>query len=176
MANMDTHTRNQYLPEFVYGSIDGLVTTFAVVAGALGAAFPPLVVIVVGSANVLADAFSMGSSGYLAAVSEEKMTGVAHSRSPLSRAFVTFFSFVIVGVTPLVPFLVQAIVPNLSFNAALYSIVMTMLAFGVVGFISGVVSGESRLVASARTVALGGLAALIAYGTGVALNALFGVS
>jgi len=174
MTEEQSHT--QYLPEFVYGSIDGLVTTFAVVTGALGASLSPFVIIIVGSANVLADAFSMGSSGYLASVSEEKMTGVAHSRSPLSRAFVTFFSFVIVGVTPLVPFLIQAFFPALTFNAALYSISMTMIAFGVVGFISGTISGESRFVASLRTIVLGGLAALIAYGTGVGLNALFGVS
>lgn len=36
----------KYLPEFVYGGIDGLVTTFAVVAGATGADLPLNVVLI----------------------------------------------------------------------------------------------------------------------------------
>jgi hypothetical protein len=48
-----------YLSEFVYGGIDGAVTTFAVVAGATGAGFSTTVVLVLGFANLIADGFSM---------------------------------------------------------------------------------------------------------------------
>ena len=46
-----------YLREFVYGGIDGAVTTFAVVAGAVGANLDPAIIIILGFANLLADGF-----------------------------------------------------------------------------------------------------------------------
>ena len=55
----------KYLPQFVYGSIDGTVTTFAVVAGVSGASLAASVVLILGIANVFADGFSMASSNYL---------------------------------------------------------------------------------------------------------------
>lgn len=59
-----------YLGEFVYGGIDGSVTTFAVVAGAAGASLSSAVVLILGFANLLADGLSMSIGAYLAAKSE----------------------------------------------------------------------------------------------------------
>lgn len=61
-----------YLPDFVYGANDGIVTTFAVVAGATGAVLSPGVVIILGLANLVADGFSMGASNFLALRSERE--------------------------------------------------------------------------------------------------------
>lgn len=60
----------KYLPEFVYGGIDGLVTTFAVVAWATGANLDLSVVLILGFANLFADGFSMSVGAYLASKSE----------------------------------------------------------------------------------------------------------
>ena len=60
----------EYLGEFVYGGIDGGVTTFAVVAGAIGAGLDSSVVIILGLANLIADGFSMSVGAYLSAKSE----------------------------------------------------------------------------------------------------------
>lgn len=54
-----------YIRDFVYGGIDGAVTTFAVVTGVAGAGFSSTVIIVLGLANILADGFSMAVSNYL---------------------------------------------------------------------------------------------------------------
>lgn len=59
-----------YLGEFVYGGIDGAVTTFAVVAGAVGAGLESSVVIILGFANLLADGLSMSIGAYLSTKSE----------------------------------------------------------------------------------------------------------
>ncbi len=56
-----------YLGEFVYGGIDGGVTTFAVVAGAVGAHLDSTVIIILGFANLLADGFAMSIGAYLSA-------------------------------------------------------------------------------------------------------------
>jgi len=60
----------KYLPEFVYGGIDGLVTTFAVVAWATGANLDLSIVLILGFANLFADGFSMSVGAYLANKSE----------------------------------------------------------------------------------------------------------
>src|SRR5262245_61924418 len=54
-----------YLRDFVYGAVDGIVTTFAVVSGVAGAGLPSGIVIVLGTANLIGDGFSMAASNYL---------------------------------------------------------------------------------------------------------------
>jgi VIT1/CCC1 family predicted Fe2+/Mn2+ transporter len=60
----------EYLREFVYGGIDGAVTTFAVVAGGYGANLDTGILIILGFANLFADGFSMSVGAYLSAKSE----------------------------------------------------------------------------------------------------------
>ncbi|WP_339922066.1 VIT1/CCC1 transporter family protein [uncultured Cyclobacterium sp.] len=62
----------EYLREFVYGGIDGAVTTFAVVAGAVGASLDPMVIIILGFANLFADGLSMSIGAYLSSKSEKE--------------------------------------------------------------------------------------------------------
>ena len=62
-----------YLRDFVYGSIDGCVTTFAVVSGVIGADLPVNVVVILGFANLFADGFSMAVSNYLGTRAEEQL-------------------------------------------------------------------------------------------------------
>ncbi len=62
-----------YLRSVVYGFNDGLTANFGLVAGVLGADVAPHIVIISGVAGAMADALSMGSSGYLAAKSEAEM-------------------------------------------------------------------------------------------------------
>ena len=62
-----------YLRSVVYGFNDGLTANFGLVAGVLGADVAPHIVIISGVAGAIADALSMGSSGYLAAKSEAEV-------------------------------------------------------------------------------------------------------
>ena len=65
--------RHNYLRDFVYGAVDGAVTTFAVVSGVAGAALETNVVIVLGVANLIADGFSMAVSNYLGTKAEREL-------------------------------------------------------------------------------------------------------
>ncbi len=56
--------RLSYLRDWVYGGIDGSVTTFAVVSGVVGADLSPAVILILGIANLLGDGFSMAASNY----------------------------------------------------------------------------------------------------------------
>ncbi len=60
-----------YLGEFVYGGIDGCITTFAVVAGAVGAGLESSIIIILGFANLFADGFAMSIGAYLSSKSEK---------------------------------------------------------------------------------------------------------
>lgn len=55
----------EYLGDFVYGANDGIITTFAVVSGAIGAGLSPVIIIMLGLANLVGDGISMGLSNFL---------------------------------------------------------------------------------------------------------------
>lgn len=62
-----------FLRNVVYGFNDGLTANFGLVAGVIGAAVQPHVILISGVAGMIADALSMGSSGFLAAKSEQEV-------------------------------------------------------------------------------------------------------
>lgn len=55
----------KYLRPLVYGGLDGIITTFAVVAGVAGAALAPAIVLILGFANLIGDGISMSVGSYL---------------------------------------------------------------------------------------------------------------
>ncbi len=59
-----------YLRDWVYGGIDGAVTTFAIVAGSVGADLSPTIILILGAANLFADGFSMAAANYTGSKSE----------------------------------------------------------------------------------------------------------
>jgi VIT1/CCC1 family predicted Fe2+/Mn2+ transporter len=69
-ARLAGDARPNYLRDWIYGGIDGTVTTFAVVAGVVGAELPGGVVLILGLANLVADGFAMGAGNYSATKAE----------------------------------------------------------------------------------------------------------
>jgi VIT1/CCC1 family predicted Fe2+/Mn2+ transporter len=69
--------RQSHLRDFIYGGIDGAVTTFAVVAGVAGAGLSATVVIILGVANLVADGFSMAVSNFAATRAEMQQRALA---------------------------------------------------------------------------------------------------
>lgn len=63
----------KYLGEFVYGGIDGCVTTFAVVSGAVGANLETSIILILGFANLFADGFSMSVGAFLSQKSKKRL-------------------------------------------------------------------------------------------------------
>lgn len=69
-ARLAEGARPNYLRDWVYGGIDGAVTTFAIVAGVVGAALSANIVIILGLANLIADGVSMAAGNYSATKTE----------------------------------------------------------------------------------------------------------
>ena len=74
-----------YIRDLVYGANDGVITTFAVVAGVTGGTLSPAAVLVLGVANLLADGLSMGVGNYLGIRSDERVREA--QRLPEQEAF-----------------------------------------------------------------------------------------
>ncbi|BAJ64922.1 MULTISPECIES: VIT1/CCC1 transporter family protein [Anaerolinea] len=64
---------SEYIGSMVYGGLDGIITTFAVVSGVAGAGLKPEIIIILGLANVFADGFSMATGAYLSEKSEMEL-------------------------------------------------------------------------------------------------------
>lgn len=71
-ARLQSTPSASYLRDFIYGAIDGTVTTFAVVSGVAGAGLSNGVVIILGLANLVADGLSMAVSNFLGTRAEHQ--------------------------------------------------------------------------------------------------------
>jgi VIT1/CCC1 family predicted Fe2+/Mn2+ transporter len=150
-----------YLPDLVYGANDGIITTFAVVSGVVGASLSERVIVILGLANLLADGFSMGASNYLARRShlEEEL---ADRRDALRHAFATIVGFVVAGVLPLLAYLLP-LEPEVQFPA---SIALAGAALFSVGAARTFVTRRGLLRSGIEMLLVGALAAVVAFGIG----------
>jgi vacuolar iron transporter family protein len=166
-----------YLSEFVYGGLDGAVTTFAVVAGATGAHFDNKVVLVLGFANLIADGFSMGVGSYLSTKSEQELMAkrkesIKDEPSPIINGLTTYVSFIFVGLMPLLAYTLDLIFNLQLDNLFLISIILTGLTFAAVGLLKSRVAQSHIPRAIAETLVLGAIAASLAYVLGDLLESI----
>jgi len=157
----------------VYGSIDGTVTTFAIISGVAGAGLSPAIVIILGVSNVLADGFSMAASNYLSVRSERQRDGDSHSMvAALKAAIATFGSFVAVGTIPISAYIISHVTGLFAGQEYQFSITLTALAFVFIGALRGYVTRTSIARAVLETLVIGTVAALVAYSVGAWLSTL----
>jgi VIT1/CCC1 family predicted Fe2+/Mn2+ transporter len=229
---LDGNLDHSYLGDAVLGGIDGCVTTFAVVAGGMGAGFSSVVVIILGFANLLADGFSMAVGNYQGAKSEREFVEKARRSeerqidvypqgeqeeirqiyarkgfsgatletivkvitgnrklwvdtmlreelglqidgpSPIKAALVTFGAFLLVGLIPLLPFLLTFLSSDTTFLA---SALATSLAFFGIGMAKGHLLHRSKLRGGLETWFVGSIAAALSFLVGLWLRQAFGI-
>lgn len=219
--------------DFIYGSIDGVVTTFAIVAGVVGASLSPNIVLILGFANMFADGFSMAVANYQASkahneyvqmkrkreeweienereqeeqeirdiyqkkgfkaefleeivrmitskrkvwvdtMMREELGLVEDDKRPLNSALSTFVGFNVVGLIPLIPFIVFfGLGLPVNSEAFYLSVVSTGAAFFIIGIIKGKIVKKSVVRSGFFTLLIGAIAALVAYFVGYSLNLL----
>ncbi len=220
-----------YLRDWVYGGIDGAVTTFAIVSGVIGANLSTSIILILGAANIVADGFSMAASNYTGTKTEleeyarlreheeqqivldkegeteeireiyrakgfegddleravEIITGDKErwvstmlteeyglplsERSPMKAAGGTFLAFLLCGLVPLLPF---GLIPDLlgQSEAFTWSIVATAVTFFFIGSAKSRWSVVSWWRSGSETLAIGLVAASMAYLIGYWLRGL----
>ena len=218
--------RQNYLRDWIYGGIDGSVTTFAVVSGVVGARLSPWIILVMGFANLLADGFSMAASNFLGTRAEhedlKRLEAVEYRhvdlapegereevrqifrnkgfagedltrlvdlitsdrtrwvrtmlteeyglqqevRSPWLAAITTFSAFLVCGLVPLLPYLFG------SSDPLVLSLIMTGGVFFAIGSVKSRWSPAAWWRSGLSTLAVGAIAASLAYAVGLLLNHL----
>ena len=150
--------------------MDGIISTFAIIIGTLGAKQNILVAFILATANLLADAFSMAVGSYESVIQEE------YKYQALTKGLFTFISFVIIGCIPILSLIGVLGKKSLKFTAInLGKLVgFTLLAFITVGLIkanyetlvgndTNKKSKKEKLKIVILTVLRGTVAGLIAY-------------
>ena len=221
----------KYLGEFVYGGIDGCVTTFAVVAGSVGAGLDSAIIIILGFANLLADGFAMSVGAYLSnktkkdnynkhkqieywevdnlpelekdeirviykeqgfegelleevvnvitsdkdrwvnVMMKEELVMFDEDKSPVIIGGVTYLSFIIIGIIPLLVYVVDYIY-SLESNLFLLSSILTAIGFIIIGWLKAFVNQTAFWKGILETLLLGGIAAVVAYFIGDFLESI----
>ena len=222
-----------HFQDFIYGSIDGAVTTFAIVAGVVGASLSANIILILGFANLFADGFAMAVGSYQASKTQqeyirmkrkheelsiendaeqekqeireiyakkgfkdelldeivriitarrkvwvdtmmrEELGLVEDDRCPLHTAFSTFVGFNLIGLIPLLPFVIFFVFDiGINEDAFWYSVIFTGIAFFIVGMIKGKIVQKSLLRSGLNTMIIGGIAASVAYFVGYSLHLL----
>lgn len=155
-----------YIGDVVYGANDGIITTFAVVAGVIGGGFATRVIVVLGIANLVADGFSMAASNFLAIRSQGDIDRAEGRRvaEPYAakHALATFAAFVLAGSVPLLTFVLD-VAPGTQFPAA---VALTLVALFTVGSLRTLVTGGRWFVSGLEMLAVGAAAAAVAFGIG----------
>ena len=222
-----------HFDDFIYGSIDGAVTTFAIVAGVVGAGLSPGIILILGFANLFADGFAMASANYQATKAKmefidmkkkqeeweidnmrdqekeeirtiyrkkgfkgdlledivriitsrrkiwvdtmmrEELGLIKDDKKPIDSSVSTFIGFNMVGVIPLIPFVIFLIFDfDVTSNVFFYSILSIIAAFLLVGMIKGKIVKKSMIRSGISTIIIGGVAATAAYVIGYGLHFL----
>jgi vacuolar iron transporter family protein len=161
-----------YLRDLVYGANDGIITTFAVVAGVTGGALSAPAILIIGTANLAADGLSMGLGNYLSIRAHESARRAEHLAPEEAHAWrhalATLLAFVTAGVVPLLPFVFGA-ASGARFE---WSVALTLTALFLVGAARGAVTADAWWKAGVEMLTLGTIAAIAAYGAGALVSAL----
>jgi VIT1/CCC1 family predicted Fe2+/Mn2+ transporter len=159
-----------FLPDIVYGSNDGIVTTFAVVCGVVGADLSSRVVLILGFANLVADGFSMGASNFLARRSYADPVDRADGREAARHGSATTLGFVFAGIVPLVAYVV-AVPEGGRFTVA---VALTAFSLFTVGAARSFVTLQGWVRSGGEMLAVGAAAAAVAFAVGAVAAALTG--
>ncbi len=167
----------KWLRASVYGANDGIVTTFAVVAGVSGAGLPASIILTLGIANMIADGLSMGLGDYLGERSEQKLLQQRKqsfsSSGHWETGLITFISFVVAGSLPLLPYFLALFGISLPyFSTFLSSIIATACALFLVGSLRVIFTKDHWFSSGLEMLGVGAIAATVAYFLGSLIERL----
>jgi VIT1/CCC1 family predicted Fe2+/Mn2+ transporter len=150
-----------YLRDMVYGALDGVITTMAILAGSQGASLSPRIGLILGLANLIGDGISMGASNYLGLRSEiEQAGGSVAAEAPWRHGLATVAAFIVVGSLPLAAYIVAPLTGLAIFPLAVGFSVVALL---VAGIVRAAFVGKTAWRSAIEMLAVGALAGGAAY-------------
>lgn len=135
---VDNVAMKKYAPEIVYGGIDGTITTFSVIMGAIGIGLSPKIIFALGLANVLADGFSMASASYISAKTLDDPKAI-------QKSIFTLLAFVAFGMIPMIcvgwRYYQKGVLHS---NIITIVVLSTLLSLFLIGYYKGLVKKSIR--------------------------------
>ncbi len=219
-----------FLKDFVYGGMDGVVTTFSVISGVMGAKLSPTIILIMGFANLFADGFSMAIGNIMSVRTEKELyemekkreteetkkfpeeeiedirkiyrkkgfsgrllddvvkvitskrrvwvdtmmkeeLGLSVDNTDLKKSsLITLISFMSMGVIPLLSYIALQLFNIDEAVANMVSVDMTLFTLFIIGSIKGKMVKKSMFKSGMEVMAVGGIAATVAYLTGYILK------
>jgi len=155
--------RSIYLRNIIFGVEDSLVSTVGLLSGIDIGHVPNSTILFTGIVFIAVEAFSMAVGSFLSEESVEeyeekgKSAGAGSpSMAPAAGAAIMFASFVVAGFIPLLPYLLVS-----GYSSLIISIVISLIALGILGYASAIVTKASPSKRTFRMVLLGGSAIII---------------
>ncbi len=146
------------LSEIIYGGMDGIITTVVLISAAIGSGISNHYIPIIGSASLVGDGFSMGVSRYNSLIESKDSSCKSGKTNAILSGLYTFVSFVLLGVVPLIPFLIFENTRDVMY----YFITFSILSFAIIGYIKG--KGSSRIFYNIiKTILLGVSAVSLSY-------------
>lgn len=224
--------QGRYLRSVTYGGLDGIITTFAVVAGVAGASLATDIILILGLANLFADGLSMAVGDFLSSraegeyeeagrirerliveqipdakkhettkayvdrgvpeeearliagtlakypaamadtISDERSAASGEEGRPFVNATYTFASFCVFGFAPILPFVLVRFIPDFQVSVFLLSAILTAFTLFGLGALKVMITLRSWMVSGAEMLAVGGIAAVVAWLVGHLLSGI----
>jgi len=171
-----------FIKSMVYGGVDGIITTFAVVASGSGASLSIAVLIILGVGSLVADAISMGFGDYLSSRAEHEfqeqrigqgsMTNIESHTLAVKRGLYTFTSFIIFGSVPLMTYIIAPFSEMIRTNKFFFACFLTGATLFVLGALKTQFTKKNWLKSGFEMLSIGGLCAIVAYLVGHILAGL----
>lgn len=164
-----------YLREIVFGFEDSFVSTLGTITGIAVGTHSARIVVLSGLVLILVEAVSMAAGSYIAAKTQAEVEATHHRRGaytfrehPFLAGLIMFFSYVVGGAVPLLPYFF------LSVTAALWpSIALTVIALFLLGAWKAHYTKRSWWKSGTEMVVVCALAALLGYVVGAMLGRFF---
>lgn len=165
----DRKNASVFVRNIVFGAVDSLVSTVGLLAGIAVSPVASKALVFTGVVYVFVEGFSMAVGSFLAedSAAEYEARAAVSDRSTIGSGITMFVSFVLIGFVPILPYMLLSGIP-----AVIASIIISLLALAIVGYVQARISGLPSGARILRIVLLGGFAIAI----GIGVGKLFGVS
>jgi len=114
-------------------------------------------------AKLITDTLSKNKKAWVDVMMVEELGIINESESPLKNALVTFFSFVVFGIIPILIYVLAIYIPGLDENTFLIACVLTGLTLFSLGALKVKITTKNWIISGLEMLLVGGVAAIAAY-------------
>jgi VIT1/CCC1 family predicted Fe2+/Mn2+ transporter len=144
---------DSYISSFVYGGMDGLITTASLISGSIGSNQKISTTIILAFSGLIADALSMAAGSYESHLSD----------NAVNVSLITFISFSLLGSVPVIIYWIEnklTVKNEINFKSTYFSMICLLF---IIGYVKGNYINVNPLISGVKTILLGSLISFTSY-------------